>query len=322
MNRRESLKILAGSLLAAGAGPALAQDRQGTIRIIVPYAAGGQTDSMSRLIGASMQATLGRTVITENRPGAAALIATRFVQAAPPDGDTLLFHNSGYVALPMLQKAANYDPLKDLEAVAMVGSAPNMLMVTDSVPAKTIPEFIAYARSLPHPIECANSGINSGGHISAMLFEKLTGVRMLHVPFKGSAEVTNALITNLVKMQVSVTTETLNPHIKAGKVRILGVATKSRSNFTPDLPAIGEFVPGYAIDGWFGILAPANTPLTRRETLSAAIGTALADPIIKERFANLFMEISYAGPKEFSAVIADSAVNFRNIVNTLGLKAQ
>ncbi|MEI6724300.1 MAG: tripartite tricarboxylate transporter substrate binding protein [Betaproteobacteria bacterium] len=250
------------------------------------------------------------------------MIATRYVQAAAPDGDTLLFHNSGYVALPMLQKAATYDPLKDLEAVAMVGSSPNMLMVTDSVPAKTIPEFIAYARSLPYPIECANSGINSGGHISAMLLEKLTGVKMLHVPFKGSAEVTTALITNQVKMQVSVTTDSLNPHIKAGKVRILGVATKSRFHLAPDVPTIGEFVPGFAIDGWFGILAPAGTPLARRDVLSTAIGTALADPLIKERLANLFMEINYAGPKDFSAVIADSVANFRGIVNVLGLKAQ
>lgn len=320
MDRRQSLKLMAGSALAACTAPVLAQDKP--IRIIVPYAAGGQTDTMSRLIAASMQQTLGRTVITENRPGAAALIGTRAVQAAAPDGDTLLFHNSGYVALPMLQKSANYDPMKDLEAVAMVGSAPNMLMVTDAVPAKTIPEFLAYTRSLPQPIECGNSGINSGGHISAMLLEKLGNMKMLHVPFKGSAEVTNALISNLVKMQLSVTTDALNPYIKLGKIRVLGVATKKRSQLVPDVPTIGEFVPGYAVDGWFGILAPAGTPLARRQVLSAAIRTALEEPQIKERFANLFMEIVYAAPKEFNDAIVESAVNFRNIVKVLGLTAQ
>ena len=320
MDRRQSLKILGTAALAAGAWPALAQDRP--IRIVLPYTAGGQTDTASRLIGAHMQKTLGRPVITENRPGGGALIATRYVQSAPPDGDTLLFYNWGFVTLPMLQKAATYDPLKDFDAVCMVGNGPNFLMVTDSVPAKTIPEFLDYARSLPHPIECANSGINTGGHIAAALLEKLANVKMLHVPYKGSSEVTTALITNQVKMQVSVTTDSLNPYIKAGKVRILGIATRKRSHLAPDVPTIGDFVPGYAVDGWYGILAPANTPLARRETLSAAFRAALADPEIKERLSLLYLEVAHAGPKEAAEEIADSAANFRNIVQVLGLTAQ
>ena len=227
MDRRQSLKTLGAAALAAGAWPALAQDRP--IRIVLPYSAGGQTDTASRLIGNHMQKTLGRPVITDNRPGGGALIATRYVQAAPPDGDTLLFYNWGFVTLPMLQKAATYDPLKDFDAVCMVGNGPNFLMVTDAVPAKTIPEFLAYARSLPHPIECANSGINTGGHIAAALLEKLADIKILHVPYKGSADVTTALITNQVKMQVSVTTDPLNPYIKSGRVRILGIATRLKS---------------------------------------------------------------------------------------------
>ena len=320
MDRRQSLKILGTAALAAGAWPALAQDRP--IRIVLPYTAGGQTDTASRLIGAHMQKTLGRPVITENRPGGGALIATRYVQSAPPDGDTLLFYNWGFVTLPMLQKAATYDPLKDFDAVCMVGNGPNFLMVTDSVPARTIPEFLDYARSLPHPIECANSGINTGGHIAAALLEKLANVKMLHVPYKGSSEVTTALITNQVKMQVSVTTDSLNPYIKAGKVRILGIATRKRSHLAPDVPTIGDFVPGYAVDGWYGILAPANTPLARRETLSAAFRAALADPEIKERLSLLYLEVAHAGPKEAAVEIAESAANFRNIVQVLGLTAQ
>jgi tripartite-type tricarboxylate transporter receptor subunit TctC len=320
MNRRHLLQTAAAS--ACLALPFRARAQAGTIRIVVPYAAGGQTDAMSRLFADSMQKTLGRTVITENRPGAAALIATRYVQNAAPDGDTILFHNSGFVVLPMLQRAATYDPIKDFEAVAMTGIGPNFLMVNDKVPARTMPEFLAWAKTQTNGIECANSGINSGGHIAAMLLEKLAGIKLVHIPFKGSAEVTTALITGDVKMQVSVTTDSLNPYIKQGKVRILATATKERTKLAPGVPTIGEFVPGYSIDGWFGILAPAKTPLPKREQLSAAIKKALDLPTTKERFSQLFMEVVYKGPKEFAETIASSQKDFRHIVDLLGLKAE
>jgi tripartite-type tricarboxylate transporter receptor subunit TctC len=265
-----------------------------------------------------MQKRLGRTVIVENRPGAAALIATRYVQAAAPDGDTLLFHNSGFVALPMLSNAANYDAIADFEAVAMVGVSPNFLMVTESVPARTVPEFLAYARSNPG-LECANSGINSGGHISAMLLEKLADIRLTHIPYKGSAEVTRALLSGEVKMQVSVTTDSLNPYIQNGKIRMLGVASKARSDLAPKVPPIAEFVPGYAVDGWFGLLTSAKTPLDKREAMAAVIGQALQEPLIRERFAALFMEIGFCGPKEFAAAIVDSKAFFTGIVQRLQL---
>lgn len=322
MRRRQILKMIAGTGLAVGSTSKVTAAQQGIIRIVVPYAAGGQTDVMARLLAASMDKTLGRRVLVDNRPGAAALIGTKAVQLAPPDGDTLLFHNSGFVALPMLLKSADYNPLKDFDAVAMVGQSPNMLMVTDSVPARDMPEFLAYARTVPGGLECANSGINSGGHLSAMLLEKLAKIKLLHVPYKGSAEVTRALLSGDVKMQVSVTTDSLNPYIKSGKIRILGVASKERTSLAPGVPTIGEFVPGYAIDGWFGILAPAHTPLDRREVLSAAIKTALEDPMIKARFDDLYMEVIYEGPKKFAKTIAESIGYFKNIVDELQLTPQ
>jgi len=319
MRRRQLLRTVAGTALAASSTVKIAAAQQALIRIVVPYAAGGQTDAMARLLSASMDTTLGRRVLVDNRPGAAALIGTKAVQLAPPDGDTLLFHNSGFVALPMLLKSADYDALKDFDAVAMVGSSPNLLMVTDSVPARNMPEFLAYARSVPEGIECANSGINYGGHISAMLLEKLAKIKLLHVPYKGSAEVTRALLSGDVKMQVSVTTDSLNPYIKSGKIRLLGVATMQRTSLAPEVPTIGEFVPGYSIDGWFGMLAPAHTPLDRRETMAAALKKALEEPLIKQRFAELFMEIIYRGPVEFEKDIAASVTYFRRIVEELQL---
>src|SRR5262249_34680148 len=158
----------------------------------------------------------------------AALIGTRYVQAAPTDGETLLLHNVGFVTLPMLSKAASYDPVADFDAVAMVGISPVFLMVTDSVPVRSTPEFVAYAKAHPG-LECANSGINSIGHMAAMLLEKLADIELTHVPYKGSSEVTRALLGGEVKMQVSVTTDSLNPHIANGTVRILGGATPERS---------------------------------------------------------------------------------------------
>jgi tripartite-type tricarboxylate transporter receptor subunit TctC len=322
MRRRTVLQILTASPLSGGAWPVVAQDRQGLTRIVVPYAAGGQTDAMARLLGASMETKLRSRVIVDNRPGAAALIGTSYVQSAPPNGDTLLFHNSGLVLLPMLQKSAVYDPVKDFSAVSMIGDGPLFLMVNESVAARSIPEFLTYARSLPQGIECANSGINSAGHIAAMMLEKMAGLKLLHVPYKGSAEVTQALLSNEVRMQVSVTTDSLNPYIKSGKIRILGVATKERTSLAPDVPPIGQFVPGYSFDVWFGIFAPAHTPLDQREVLSSAIKAALEEPELKARFASLFIDVRHRGPKDFSDVVAGSADSFKAIVRELQLTPQ
>lgn len=317
MKRRAALMGL-GSLLAGTATIAQANDRQ-LVRIVVPYAAGGQTDSMARLLAEHMQKSLGRTVIVENRPGASALIATKFVQAAPPDSDTLLFHNSGFVALPLLNKAATYNPLTDFDAVAMVGNSPNFLMVVDSVPANSVAEFVAYAKTVPQGIDCGNSGINSGGHISAMLLEKMAGIKLNHVPYKGSAEVTRALLTGEIQMQVSVTTDSLNPYIKNGKIRILGVAAKQRTALAPNVPPIGETLPGYVIDGWFGMLTSARSPLAKREAMSAAIKAGLDDPVIRERFAALYMEIIHQGPEEFANSVKESEIFFKKVVDQLQL---
>jgi tripartite-type tricarboxylate transporter receptor subunit TctC len=317
MRRRTALGLLgaaAGSLVAARAGA----NEGGLVRIVVPYAAGGQTDTMARLLAEPMQKQLGRNVIVDNRPGAAALIATRYVQALPPTGDALLFHNSGFVALPMLNKAATYDPIADFDAVCQIGESPNFLMVTDAVPAQTVAEFIAYARAHPG-LECANSGVNSGGHISAMLLEKLAGIRLTHIPYKGSAEVTRALLGGEVKLQLSVTTDSLNPYIRSGKIRMLGVASKQKSMLAPMVPTISDFVPGYSIDGWFGMLTAVKTPLDRREAMAAVIGKALQDPAIREKFAALFMDIQFKGPREFAVAVSESKTFFTSVVERLQL---
>jgi tripartite-type tricarboxylate transporter receptor subunit TctC len=315
MRRRAALLGLSAALV----GTSTRSYASDLVRIVVPYAPGGQTDSMARLLAEPMQKVLGRTVIIDNKPGASALIATRYVQSAPPDSDTLLFHNSGFVALPMLNKAATYNPTTDFDAVAMVGNSPNILMVVDSVPAHSVAEFIAYAKTVPQGIDCGNSGMNSGGHISAMLLEKMAGIKLNHIPYKGSAEVTRALLSGEVKMQVSVTTDSLNPYIRNGKIRMLGIASLEPSALTPNVPPIANTLPGYVIDGWFGMLTSAQTPLEKRQAMSAAIKTGLESPVLRERFLALYMDIIYQGPEEFGKSIKDSQKFFGKVVNELGL---
>ncbi|MBN9426467.1 MAG: tripartite tricarboxylate transporter substrate binding protein [Burkholderiales bacterium] len=318
MKRRSIIKLVA-AMPIAHSQVVRAQDRTNPIRLVVPYAAGGQTDTLARVLAVSMEKTLGQTVVTENRPGAGALLGTRFVIQSPPDGNTLLFHNSGMVSTAVLRKAPPYNPVKDLDPIAMVGVSPNMLMVHESVPARTIPEFLAYARSRPNGIECANSGNNSGGHISALMLQKLANIKIIHIPYKGSAEVTTALLSGEVKMQISVTTESLNPHIKAGKIRVLGVATKERSQLAPELPTIGDYVPGYAMDGWFGILTSAGVDAARKEQLAAAIQKALTEEPIKRKFLELNMGPTWEGPSDFTRRVGDTVGYYEGLIEKLNL---
>lgn len=319
MDRRNCLRLAAGTaLLAARSVPA--QDRNAVIRIVVPYAAGGQTDLMARLLAAAVSKSLGQSVIVENKPGAAALIGTRAVQTAPPDGTTLLFHNTGFVALPMLTKGANYDPVKDFAPVAIVGNGPNFLMVHGSVPARTLPEFIAYVKTLPDGIDSANAGLGSAGHLSTQLFAKRAGIKINHVPYKGSAETSNAVISGEVKMQLTSPTDAVTQQVKLGKVRFLAVSSKQRTPIAPDLPTIAETLPGFVNDGWFGLLATGGSPPAQIERLSEAFGKAMADPDIRARFLQLYMDPTYGNPVQFAAAIDEVAGFWKAVIAELGLQ--
>jgi len=318
MDRREAVKWMGAATLAALAGPVIADD-QGVIRIVVPYVAGGTTDTIARLLAASMQQTLNRNVIVENKPGATGLIGTKYVQLAAPDGNTVLFHNSGMVALPFLQKTANYDTIKDFDPVCVIGETPSYLMVNDRVPAKNMTEFLAWARSTTDRIECGNAGINSGGHLLAQMLEKLAGIKLVHVPFKGQAEVTLAMISGDVKMNVSTTTEALTPYIKEGKIKILGVSTKTPSKLLPDVPPIADTVPDYFYLGWFGIFSPAHTPLEVRRKLASAMQTALNEPTTRKRIEALYFEVTYKDPDEFTRLVQESTEFNKKLITMLGI---
>lgn len=322
MNRRNLLglaPVIVIPGLLAQPRTAQAQDRA-VLRIVVPYAAGGQTDLLARALAQSLTRILDRSVIVENKAGAAALIGTKAVQTSAPDGNTILFHNSGFVALPLLTKAPTYDPVKDFAPVAMVGWGPNFLIINGNVPARNLPEFIAWAKTQPNGIEAANAGMGSAGHLAAQLFAKRAGVNITHVPYKGTAETQTALIAGEVKMQLTSPTEVMTQQAKAGKVRFLAVNAKERSSLFPELPTIGETLPGFANDVWFGLLAPAGSPTAQIQRISEGFARALAEPEIRDRFTQNYMAVAYRDAAGFATAIADSLASWKSMIAELGLQ--
>jgi tripartite-type tricarboxylate transporter receptor subunit TctC len=320
MDRRTLLKAAPAAMLAAATRSAWARDPSAIVKIVIPYSAGGQSDMMARTMSPSLTKALGHTVIVENKPGAAALIATKAIQAATPDANTVMLHNSGFVALPMLSKSADYDPQKDFTPVCQVGSAPQFLVVHASVPAKTVPEFIAYVKSLPAGIEAANAGLGSGGHLATQLLARRAGINILHVPYKGSSETARALVTGEVKMQLTSPTEVLTQQAKAGKVRFIAVSSKERSALAPELPTLGETLAGFAIEGWFGMLGPAGCPADDVRSLSDAFAKVLAEQEVSHRFLSLYMEPKHLGPAQFAEAIAASTTFWKGVVTELGIQ--
>lgn len=311
MKRRDLIRVAALGALGLQ-GQARAQSGS-VLRFVVPYAAGGVTDAMARLLGGPMGTTLGRVIVTENKPGAAGLIATRTVLSAAP-GEQLLFVNEGVLTLPLLQKDAGYDPLTDLVPVATVAEINSALMVHSSVPAKNVAELIAYAKSQPKGINAANSGIGSSGHLSTVLFAQTAGINIVHVPYKGSVQTAQALLTGEVQMQLTTPTEALLSQAREGKVRVLAVSSAKRSPLMPNVPTIGETLPGFETTGWFGFVARAGTPPEVVDQYAKATAQALAIPAVREKFSAMNLMAESKGPAEFAAMLRASHAKFTKII--------
>jgi tripartite-type tricarboxylate transporter receptor subunit TctC len=320
MKRRDFLLSSLTTGIGSGATQAFADM---PIRIVVPYVAGGLTDTIARLLAVSMGYTLKRDVIVDNRPGASGLIATKFVQESPPDGNALLFHNSGIIVLPMLQKSARYDPVADFVPVANVASSPSFLIVNSGVPAKTLSEFIVYGKASRDGVTAANSGMRSAGFVATALFAHITGMTIKQIPYKGSAETANAVVSGEVKMELTALTPALVGQMHEGKVRVLAVNGYKRSSLLPDAPTLGESIPGvWADDSWFGLFASKGTPSDKIEQIAAAIKIAMADPTIKQRLEAAVVEPSYSSSDEFRDLVSRSANNWIKILKVLNITAQ
>src|SRR5262245_20665155 len=254
------------------------------VRIIVGFPPGGVADILARLIGQSLSERLGQPVIIENRPGAGSNVAAEMVVKAASDGYTLYWSGSQNATSGALNENLSFNFMRDLAPIASVGSIAMAMEVNPSVPAKTVPEIIAYAKANPGKLNMASNGNATTSHLAGELFKMMTGTTMVHVPYRGAAPALTDLIGGQVQIMFADLTSAIE-HIRAGKVRALAVTTTARLEMLPDIPTLGEFVPGYETTLWTGLCAPKNTPAEIVTRLNREINTALADPKIKARFA-------------------------------------
>jgi len=321
--------IVLGAALA-GALPAAAQTRAAAaegyptkpVRFVVPFAPGGSTDTLARAIGIRLPEYLGQQVVIDNRTGANGDIGMLLVAKAPADGYTIVL---GYIANlgigPSLYKMP-YDPVKDFAPVTQVAGASNIMTAHPSVPAKNLKEFIAHARANPGAINFATSGVASVGHLTGEYLNQLGGMKMVHVPYKGSGQAISDLVGGHVKVMISGMASTL-PHVKTGKLRALAVTGLQRSDAAPDVPTIAESgFPGFEARSWFGVLAPANTPKPVVTRLHADIVKALQQPDVKQRLTAIGFDVVGSTPEAFAAYIKSEIQKWAKVVKASGAKAE
>jgi tripartite-type tricarboxylate transporter receptor subunit TctC len=321
-SRRRFLRLAAGAAtLPAITGGAWSQAYPSRpVRLIVGLAAGGATDIVARLMGQWLSDRLGQQFVIENRPGANGNIATEAVVNANPDGHTLLAISPGAAINGALYDKLNFDFLRDIAPVAGILRVANVMAVSLSLPVKSIPEFIAYARANPNKINMASAGIGSSNHLSGELFKLMSGAPMLHVPYRGAAPALTDLIGGQVQVIFSAVPSTVE-YIKADKVRALAVTSTSRAEALPNLPTVAEFVPGYEASNWWGIGAPKNTPAAIVDKLNREINAAFADPKMKTRLSELGGTVLAGPPADFEKLIADETDKWGKVIRTANIKA-
>jgi len=291
------------------------------VHLIVATTAGATTDIVARLTAQWLTDRLGQQFIVENRPGGGNNIGTEAVVRAPADGYTLLFVNAVNAINATLFEKLSYNFIADIVPVAGIIRVPLVMQVNPSVPAKTVPEFIAYARSNPGKVNMASAGIGSTPHVAGELFKMMTGLDMLHVPYRGGAQA----ITDLLGGQVQVMFEPVAgplEHLRSGRLRALAVTTTTRSAALPDVPTVGEFVPGYEASSWYGIGVPKGTPADIVDKLNREVNAALDDPRMKARFADLGADVLAGSPADFARLIADETAKWGKVVKFSGAKPE
>jgi tripartite-type tricarboxylate transporter receptor subunit TctC len=322
VDRRKILRLATMAAFSAAPRFALAQAYPSRpVRWVVGYTPGGGNDIIARLMGQWLQDRLGQPFVIENRPGAGSNIATDVVVNAPADGYTLLLANFANAANASLYKNLRFDFLRDIVPVAGIVRVPNLVLVSPSLPAKTIPEFIAYAKANPGKVSMASAGNGSTGHLAGELFKMMTGIELVHIPYRGNGPA----LTDLLGGQVQVVFVNLAPsigYIRAGKLRALAITTATRSEALPDIPTIGEFVPGYEASSIFGIGAPKNTPAEIVDRLNKEINAALVDPKFKAQPANLDGTVLGGSPADFGKLLADETEKWAKVIRTAHVKPE
>ena len=308
-------------LLPLAAPPARAQAWPARpVRLLVGYAPGGVNDLLARLIGQFLAERLGQSFPVENRPGAASNIATEAVVRAPADGYTLLLVGSANAINTTLYDRLNFDFRKDIAPVASLCSVPIALLVNPSVPARTVPELIAYAKANPGKLSMASPGNGSPQHLAGELFKMMAGIDMVHIPYRGGGPALADILAGQVQVFFGSVASSIQ-YIRSGQLRALAVTTPKRLEVLPELPALDEFLPGYTAVGWYGIGAPAGTPAAIVALLNREVNAGLADPKIKARLAELGATALAGTPADFAKLIAEETERWAKVVKFSGAKA-
>jgi tripartite-type tricarboxylate transporter receptor subunit TctC len=316
------LRALGAAALLGTALSASAQYPVKPIHIVVPSAPGDGSDLTARLISDKLSAALGQPVIVENKLGAGGVVGTEYAARQPADGYTLIMANAGSHSInAALYSKLSYDPAKDFVAVALVGISPNMMVVNPSLPAKSVGEFIAYAKANPGKVNFASGGNGSSAHLSAELFKSMTGAPMNHVPYKGATPALTDLIGGQVQVMIGNMPPML-PHVKAGKLRALAVTTAHRYPGLPDVPTVAESgLAGYETVAWFGLFAPAGTPKDIVQRLNREVNAIVASSEIRDKLLGLGMEPMPGSPEDFTARQAADIAKWKKVVADSGAKA-
>jgi tripartite-type tricarboxylate transporter receptor subunit TctC len=289
------------------------------IRIIVGYAAGGAGDITARSIAQWLSDRLGQPFVIENRPGAGTNIATESVVRAPADGYTLLVASAANAINATLYEKLGFDFIRDVAAVAGIIHVPLVMVVHPSFSARTVPEFIAYAKANPGKISMASAGTGSAPHVAGELLKMMAGIDMVHVPYRGGTPATTDLLSGQVQVYFGTTTA-MAPHIAAGKLRALAVTTATRSQVLAEIPTLAEFVPGYEASEWFGLVAPRATSAEIVDRLNKEINAGLADPKVKSRFAEQGATVLVGSPADFGQLIATEIRKWADVIKFSGAK--
>lgn len=319
LTRRASIALLASlsPILAIAAYP------EQPIRIVVPYAAGGPTDAMARILQAPLQQELGTPIVVENVPGAGGALGAKQVLRAPADGYTLFLGNNGPSAVtPLLQKGAGFDPLKDFAAISAISKASMMVAASPKLPVSDMKSFLAYAKANPGKLNYASAGIGSLGHLGTELLLKQSGIQMTHVPYKGMAPTLNALLGDEVQFLLTTPTDAMFAHITAGKIKLLGVTSDEPSPQAPGVDVVQKSVPGFVLHSWFALLAKAGTPEPVIQKLNKAINHVVQSEDVRKRFNSLGVVAGGSTPQVVMDYIRQDTAHWSVIIREKNIQPE
>jgi tripartite-type tricarboxylate transporter receptor subunit TctC len=316
------LRLMAGVIVCAPVSLSWALDYPTRpVRLVVGFPPGGSADIVARIVGQALSERMGQSFVIDNKPGAGSNLGTGLVARAEPDGYTLMADSVSNAINPTLYKKPAYDQLKDLIPVASIDVVPNVMDINIDVPAKTVPEFIAYAKANAGKISMGSGGVGSVPHVAGELFKIMAGVQMEHIPYRGAAPATADLLGGRIQVLIDTLPAAIG-NIRVGKIRALAVTSKKRSESLPEVPAMNEFLPGYEADSFHGISAPNGTPREIVEKLNREINAVLADPKVKARLAELGAEVFTGTPEDYGRYLAGEIARWAKVIEFSGAKAE